>query len=104
MPATAVRTKNSRTGGYDHLFFTTVEDESGIRLELFVTDDTFNPSGLKAHVMHFISTKTEEKYHTDLRIDAIRNKEFVKEYSTNPEWNPKEEEGTNHGDRTDRDT
>ena len=36
-----------------------------------------------------VDTRTEEKYHKELRKAAAKKNQLITSHSTNPEWNPK---------------
>ena len=54
-------------------------------VQTYLGDENFQPVGEPAISVHEIS---EEQYHKRLRKDASKKGHFVKEYSTDPDWNP----------------
>jgi hypothetical protein len=70
----------------NHLMFMTVTRPDGhCDVDVYLASEDFVPMGkpsLSAVKM------TEEEYHKDLRRLASEQGHFVKDFSTNPEWNP----------------
>lgn len=94
MAATAL--KIERSGKISHFLMATLPGETGTDLAFHTTDDKYeiNPN---LEPKYGVSEKSEDQYHKDLRIDAKKAGEFVPEFSTNPEWNPVEEEEAKDG-------
>jgi len=63
----------------------TTKDEIGLVVQLYNTEGEFSPTGEPESC---VRSETEEEYHRNLRKDAKEKGHFVKEYSTNSEWNP----------------
>lgn len=95
--ATTSLTVKSETGEDINVTFITAETaENVIVVQVYKTDDDFNPVGTASiSVAQFPS---EEEYHKQLREEAGKRGQFVADYSTNPEWNPGyvEPENNNH--------
>lgn len=66
----------------------TTMDEKGLVVQLHDTTGDFQPIG---NPEGFLRSESEEEYHRNLRKDAHAKGHFVKERSTNPEWNPEGE-------------
>ena len=60
-------------------------DEIGLVVLIYQTTGDFQTEGTPEHC---VRTETEEEYHRGLRKEAHAKGHFVKERSTNPEWNP----------------
>lgn len=94
MAATAL--KIEKGGKTYHFLMVTVPGEKGTDLAFHGTNDRheINP---EIQPEYGVSEKDEDHYHKDLRIDAKKAGEFVPEFSTNPEWNPVNEEEAKDG-------
>ena len=71
--------------GHNMLFMTAPREDGNCDVDVYLADDSFMPMGqgsISAVKM------TEEVYHKDLRRLASEQGHFVKDFSTNPEWNP----------------
>jgi hypothetical protein len=83
MPCTAI--KFQKDGRDVRLKFMTVINGEQLDVDAFACDENFIPvSGPEMTTM----LMDEEEYHRNLRKDAHERGHFVKEESTNPEWNP----------------
>jgi hypothetical protein len=89
MPCTAIKFK--KEGRDIRLKFMTVPNGDHLDIDVFACDDNFIPvAGPEMTTM----LMNEENYHRNLRKDAHEKGQFVKEESTNPEWNPEESDPT----------
>ena len=71
------------------LLFMTVEAanrEGSLDVDIHLADENFMPIG-KPSLGHRDGLN-EEEYHKQLRKEAKEKGHFVKDHSTNPEWNP----------------
>lgn len=95
MAATALKiTKGEQTY---HLLMVTVKGENGTDIAIHnVKSDYIIEQGSKPE--YGVSNKEEDLYHKDLRVDALKAGHFMPEFSTNPEWNPVQEEEAKDGD------
>ena len=86
MAATAL--KIPKEGKYTHLFVTStpIEDKK-TEVQVHLTGDKYIQSGMES-LNGFVVEKSEEEYHKNLRTDSDKKGHFVRDYSTNPEWNP----------------
>lgn len=71
--------------GKNLLFMTVQVPNAGVDVDVFQADEEFTAYGT---VSISSSHMNEEEYHKKLRAEASEKGHFVKEYSTNPEWNP----------------
>lgn len=80
MATTALRIDNNNL-----LFMTATRPDGHCDVDVHLADENFSPIGtpsLSAVKM------TEEEYHKDLRRLASEQGHLIKDFSTNPEWNP----------------
>ena len=95
MATTALRIKSEDNSETKLTFLTSQVGESVIVVNIYRTDDEYNPVGTGSiSVAQFPS---EEDYHRELRKQAHEKGQFVPDYSTNPEWNPGYVEPTSDG-------
>lgn len=65
--------------------YMTVPVEKGLHIDIYNCNEKFIPVGDP----HFaVDDRDEDTYHKELRIESNKRGQFVKEESTNPEWNP----------------
>lgn len=83
MPTTAV--KFHKDGRDIRLKFMTVVNGEQLDIDVFACDENFIPVAGPEMTTMLVD---EEKYHRDLRRESNNRGQFVKEESTNPEWNP----------------
>lgn len=83
MATTSLRIEEK--GRINHLQFMTVPTEKGVDIDVMLTDSDFIPVGNPSMSAMPVS---EEEYHRKLRKEASERGQYVKENSTNPEWNP----------------
>ena len=101
MAATAL--KIEKDGKTSHLLILSIPGEDN-NLDLAIHNTADDYVVLRNLTPEYgVSSKTEENYHKDLRVDAQIAGHFVPEFSTNREWNPGVEEkestdGENRGD------
>jgi hypothetical protein len=70
----------------NHLQFVTDPLEDGIlRILLYTCGADWLPIG---EPQRSGDIRTEEDYHRNLRIEATKQGHYVKEFSTDPQWNP----------------
>ena len=65
--------------------YMTVPTEKALDVDIYNCDEKFTPIG-DPH--RGIDVRGEEEYHRELRKQSDKRGHFVKEESTNPEWNP----------------
>lgn len=63
----------------------TIEGDNGIIVHWISCDENFVPDGAKDASA---DKRTEEEYHTQLRIESAKRGQLITSHSTNPEWNP----------------
>jgi hypothetical protein len=84
MATTALSIKQE-DGSEQRLLFMTTPTENGVDVDIHLADSDFMPTGTPSIG---IDKKQEEEYHKQLRKEASEKGQFVKDHSTNPEWNP----------------
>lgn len=86
MAATAL--KIPKDGKYTHLFIvSTPIEENKTDVQICLTGDTYVQSKMET-LQEFMVEKSEEDYHKSLRKESNEKGHFIRDYSTNPEWNP----------------
>ena len=87
MATTTIKLKRPDTGEETNLMFmTNIAENNIILVNVYMTDDNYNPVGTASvSVAQFPS---EEEYHKDLRKEADKRGQLVRDYCTDPEWNP----------------
>lgn len=80
MPTTALK-----IDGINMLFMTVTRPDGNCDVDVYLADQNFVVSGKPSLS---VVPMTEEAYHKDLRRLASEQGHFMKDYSTNPEWNP----------------
>lgn len=83
MPCTAL--KLNKEGVEYKIKFITQQQPTYLEILVYYCDDKFIPIGIPEHNA---SEKLEEDYHKELRQESSKKGDFVKEQSTNIEWNP----------------
>ena len=84
MAATALRIP--KDGKDVNMFFMTVPRENGgLQVDIFLADEEFIPQGQPSFGHSDLS---EEEYHKQLRAEADMKGHLVKDFCTDPEWNP----------------
>ena len=83
MATTAILVK--KEGLEKRLLFMTASSPTGVDVDIFLGDENFLPIG-RASIG--VDLKSEEDYHRQLRKESSEKGHFVREHSTNPEWNP----------------
>ncbi len=80
--------KITKNGVEERLLFMTVprKDGKGLDIDVYLADDEFMPKGTPS--LGISEQVDEGAYHTALRSEAEKRNQFVKDFSTNPEWNP----------------
>jgi hypothetical protein len=70
----------------------TDQNDGYLVISVYDADDIFRPLG---NPDRYESIDSEQVWHTALRIGASKKGHYVKEYSTNPEWNSDYKEESN---------
>jgi hypothetical protein len=94
MAATALKIKQGDKTY--HFLMVTIPGEKGTDLAFHTTNDKYEIDS-KVEPQYGVNAKDEDQYHKDLRVDAEKAGEFIPEFSTNPEWNPVDEEEAKDG-------
>lgn len=85
MPVTALNLPDPKGGGHKKVKFITDDSVPYLLVNIYQCDEDWIPQGKPTEGTH---TDDEEAYHRLLRIEASKREHYVKEQSTNPEWNP----------------
>lgn len=83
MPCTALEI--NKEGIAHKVKFITQQNEKYLVVFIYGCNNEFIPYGNPELTA---SDMTEEEYHKKLRLEANKNGQFIKEQSTDPEWNP----------------
>src|SRR6188768_2693786 len=87
MAATALKKKVGEETTY--IMIVSLPSEEGVDLALHLTGPDYKIDSTK-RPEYGVDKRDEETYHRSLRIGASKVGHFVKDFSTNPEWNPEE--------------
>tara|TARA_R110000868_G_scaffold144292_1_gene363195 strand:+ start:95 stop:388 length:294 start_codon:yes stop_codon:yes gene_type:complete len=93
MPQTALNTKGVKTVAM------TIQEGPVLRIDFYPTDENYKPTtGVQPSTL-FFDHINEENWHKGLRKEASEKGYYVKEYSTDHQWNPDyiEEKESDHG-------
>lgn len=71
--------------GNKHVQVETIAGDNGIIVHWFECDDNFDHVGKSDATA---DKRSEEQFHTELRIEAGKRNQLITSHSTNPEWNP----------------
>lgn len=76
---------NWKDGTTRRLQFYTEQHDTGLYVAVQICNEDWKPLGDPAQTTDI---REESVYHKELRAAASESKQFVAQYSTNPEWNP----------------
>ena len=90
MALTILRTKGENNNFRNlavQTMFGKINEMDKLIAKIYIVDDELKQ--LSSPKMYEI-TMSEEEFHTNLRIEAVKVNQLITSHSTNPEWNPKD--------------